>query len=111
MSPGFVSSQKLSAVPVDLKIPIAPTPVKADSKIHLIYELHITNFRARNLELTRVEVFKEGANNSPLASYEGAELSSRLVRPGAPPDLSNKRIIGGGMRAVIFLDITARLDL
>jgi murein DD-endopeptidase MepM/ murein hydrolase activator NlpD len=106
ISPGFVSAQKLSAVPVDLEIPIAPTPVKADGKIHLLYELHITNFRARNLELTRVEVLKDGASNSPSASYEGTELSSRLARPGAPADLSDKRIVGGGMRAVIFLDIT-----
>jgi murein DD-endopeptidase MepM/ murein hydrolase activator NlpD len=107
ISPCLVSAQKLSAVPVDLEIPVAPTPVKADGKIHLLYELHVTNFRARNLELTRVEVLKDGANNSPLASYEGAELSSRLARPGAPADLPDKRVIGGGMRAVIFLDISA----
>jgi murein DD-endopeptidase MepM/ murein hydrolase activator NlpD len=106
ISPRLVFAQKLSAVPVDMEIPVAPTPVKADSKIHLLYELHVTNFRARNLELTRVEVLKDGANNSPLASYEGAELSSRLARPGAPADLSDKRVIGGGMRAVIFLDIS-----
>jgi len=106
ISPSFMFAQRLSAVPVDLEIPIAPNPVKADGKIHLLYELHATNFRVKNLELTRLEVLKEGANNSPLASYEGAELSSRLARPGAPPDLLDKRIIGGGMRAVIFLDIS-----
>ena len=43
-----ISAQTLSAVPVDLEIPLAPTPVKADGKIHLFYELHITNFRAKN---------------------------------------------------------------
>ena len=106
ISPSYISAQKPSAVPVDLEIPVAPTPVKANGKIHLLYELHVTNFRAKNLELTSVEVLKDDVNKLPLASYEGTELISRLARPGAPADLSDKRIIGGGMRAVVFLEIT-----
>lgn len=105
ISPSYISAQKVSAIPVDLEIPIAPAPVKANGKIHLLYELHVTNFRAKNLELTRLEVLKGDLNNSPLAIYEGAELTGRLGRPGAPADLSDKRVIGGGMRAVIFLEI------
>ena len=41
--PYCLFAQKLSAVPVDLEIPIAPTPVKANGRVHLFYELHITN--------------------------------------------------------------------
>ena len=110
INPSYVSAQKLSAVPVDLEIPIAPTPVKADGKIHLLYELHITNFRAKNLELTRIEVLNDVMNSLPLASYKEAELTSRLGRPGAPPDLPDKRVIGGGMRAVVFLQITVNAE-
>ena len=99
-------AQKLSAVPVDLEVPVAPTPVRAEGKTHLLYELHLTNFRAKNLELTRVEVFKDKADSLPIASYKDAELISRIGRPGSPSDLSDKRVIGGGMRAVIFLQIT-----
>ncbi|MDQ3821002.1 MAG: hypothetical protein M3362_25425, partial [Acidobacteriota bacterium] len=58
MSPSFIFAQKPSAIPIDLEIPVAPTPVKAGGKIHLLYELHITNFRAKSLELMRVEVLK-----------------------------------------------------
>jgi len=104
------SAQRISAVPVDVEIPVAPTPVRANGKIHLLYELHLTNFRARSLELTRVEVLKDEANAVPLASYQDAELVSRLGRPGAPSDLADKRIIGGGMRAVVFLGITFDRD-
>lgn len=104
-NPSFVLAQKLSAVPVELEVPMAPTPVKADGKVHLIYELHITNFRARNLEVIRVEVLGD-ANALPLASYKDEELTSRIASPGAPPDLPDKRIIGGGTRAVVFLQIT-----
>jgi murein DD-endopeptidase len=106
INPSFILAQKLSAVPVDLEIPVAPTPVKANGKVHLFYELHLTNFRAKSLELTRVEVLGDAANVSPLASCKDEELTGRMARPGAPPDLSDVRIIGGGMRAVLFLQIT-----
>jgi len=105
INPSLVLPQKLSAVPVDLEIPVAPTPVKADGKVNLIYELHITNFRAKNLELIRVEVLGDTVNALPLASYKDEDLTTRISRPGAPPELSDKRIIGGGMRAVVFLQI------
>ncbi len=108
MCSGLASAQKLSAgIPLELQIPVAPTPVWADGKIHLFYELHITNLRSRNLELTRIIVAKGGAESSFLASYEASGLIERLGRPGAPADLADKRIIGGGMRAVAFLEIVA----
>lgn len=110
ISPNYVSAQKISAVPVDVEIPVAPTPVRANGKIHLLYELHLTNFRAKSLELTRLEVVKDEVNALPLTSYKDAELVSRLARPGAPSDLADKRIIGGGMQAVIFLEITFDRD-
>ncbi|MEK6337318.1 MAG: M23 family metallopeptidase [Acidobacteriota bacterium] len=106
ISPNCVSAQGISAVPVDVEIPAAPTPVRANGKIHLLYELHLTNLRARSLELTRLEVLKYEVNALPVASYKDAELISRLARPGAASDLPDKRVIGGGMRAVVFLQIT-----
>jgi murein DD-endopeptidase len=106
INPNYVSAQKTSAVPVDVEIPVAPTPVRANGKVHLLYELHLTNFRAKSLELTRVEVLTDDANTSLLASYKDAELISRLARPGARSDLTEKRLIGGGMRAVVFLELT-----
>jgi murein DD-endopeptidase MepM/ murein hydrolase activator NlpD len=99
-----VPAQKLSTVPVDLEIPFAPMPVKANGKMHLLYELHVTNFSARNLEITRLEVLND-SSNSILARYDDVELIGRLGRPGAPSNLPDKRVIGGGMRAVVFLEI------
>ena len=106
IKPNYVSAQKISAVPVDVEIPVAPTPVRANGKMHLLYELHLTNFRAKSLELTRVAVFKDAANVQPLAQFEGTNLISLLYRPGRASDLPDMRVIGGGMRAVIFLQIT-----
>lgn len=90
---------------VDLDIPMPPTPVRAGGKIQLVYELHVTNFRPENLELTGVEIYADERNAKPLATYRGAELGDLLARPGASPDLPDKRVIGGGMRAVVFLQL------
>ena len=74
-----------------------------------MYELHLTNLRAVPLEVTRVEVLRE-EDGSQLAAYQDAELSGRLARPGAPNDLPDKRVIGGGMRAVLFVQIVLPPD-
>jgi murein DD-endopeptidase len=88
---------------LDIQIPVAPTPVRTNGRMILAYELHITNFRAIDLALTRIEVFSGKQNPAPLASYQDAELSNSLGRPGVRPDLPDKRMIGGGMRAVFFV--------
>lgn len=118
-SNGFAQTQTHSAVPVDLEIPIAPTPVRADGKTHLVYELHITNFDkpSRDLTLTSLEVLGEATGETSLvrlspdvgnpdpalrARLVGETLTKQISRPGAPKDLPDKRRIAGGMRAVVF---------
>jgi murein DD-endopeptidase len=102
----LASAEKLSpGIPVDLHIPVAPTPVKANGKVRLLYELHITNLRAKSLQLSRIIVAKGGTERSFMASYEASALTERLGRPGAPADLADKRVIGGGMQAVAFLEL------
>lgn len=107
-SSGLAQAQTHSAFPVDLEVPIAPTPVKADGKVHLVYELHITNFDkpARDLTLTRLEVLGDGQDTAPLARLVGEDLAKQMGRPGAPKNLPDKRRIAGGMRAVVFIWIT-----
>jgi len=53
-----------SAALVDLDVPMPPTPVRAGGKIQLVYELHVTNFRPENLELTAIEVYKDEGTQS-----------------------------------------------
>jgi len=105
LNPRDTQGQRLLTIPIDIEIPVAPTPVKANGKMHVLYELHLTNFRGSNLEITRVEVLNDASNGLVLASYTDAELTGRLGRPGAPSNLPDKRVIAGGMRAVIYLEI------
>jgi len=88
---------KMSFPPfVDLEIPLAPTPVKANGKQWLVYEMHITSFFTNILELTRVEVLR---GKKPLASYQDEELTTRIAHagfwvtgPGWPDDPASIRV-------------------
>src|SRR6266498_1444626 len=71
-------------LPVEMNVPVAPTPFKADGKTHIVYELHLTNFGSNELMLSRIEVLG-GSGFSTVAQYEGTELATRLARPGLPP--------------------------
>jgi hypothetical protein len=66
-----------------------------------VYELHVTSFRAADVEWKRLEVLSEDGH--PLASYSGAELEKLLTRPGAAGVNKEPRRIGAGLRAVAFL--------
>jgi hypothetical protein len=94
-----------SPIPVDVEVPQPPTPVKANGQLHLLYELHITNFDASALLLTRVDILGDDPSAPPLASYQDAELISRLERYGLPGEIPDKRLIGGGLRAVVYLQL------
>jgi murein DD-endopeptidase len=87
---------------VDIQIPSLPIPVRIAGKKHLAYELHITNLRPVDVALTRIEVL-DADRKSRLGEFSDAELDERLGRPGARPDLADKRVIGAGMRAVFYL--------
>jgi len=95
--------ERPAAIPVDLSVSFAPRPVSAEGQRHLLYELHITNFGRADLTLERLDVLDVTTNI--VATYEGNALQGILARPGvSAPDL---RIIGGGLRAVAFLDVVA----
>jgi murein DD-endopeptidase len=86
---------------IDVQIPVAPIPVRIAGKTHLGYELHITNFRTLDVALTRIEVL-DGYRQSSLAAFQDSELVRRLGRPGVGTTLADKRVIGPGMRAVVY---------
>lgn len=91
---------------VDLAVPMPPTPVKANGKAHLFYELNITNLSDEPLRLTRLEVLADETGAVPIATFQDAELTGQLLRYGNLADLPDERLIGGGMRAVVFLHLT-----
>jgi murein DD-endopeptidase len=90
-------------LPLNLEVPTAPTAFTAEGKMHLVYELHITNFdvSGQNLRLKRIEVLDSGAT---VASFEGSDLMGILARVGGPGD--DHRLLDAGRRAIAFLWVT-----
>jgi murein DD-endopeptidase len=87
---------------VDVQVPVAPTPVRIAGRRHLVYELHITNLGSDDVQLVAVDI-EDAGRRARLASYRGSPLVAMLGRPGVRPDMPDRRRIGGGLRAVLFI--------
>ena len=94
-----------SGLPIEVAVPSAPIAVRGGGASHLLYELHLTNFRNAPAELKRVEVHGGDDESRVLASYAGEEISSRMLRPGTPPGPLDQRVLTGGMRAIVMLEL------
>src|SRR5262245_29213762 len=105
--PAFAQQPDFAEVLLDM--PVLPVPVKSNNKPQLLYELHITNTVKAELELVRIDVFADQISKTPLVSYDGAHIENWLRRPGLADDLPNKRLVGAGYRAVIFLNVAVEL--
>jgi len=85
---------------VEVLVLCAPTPVRAEGKFHLVYELHITNFSEKDVTLTRVDVLGD-KSTAPITTYEGAQLAEQLSTPGRMTP--EKARLGGGQRLIVFI--------
>jgi murein DD-endopeptidase len=86
---------------VEMQVPFAPASVRIAGKRYLVYELHLTNLRSVDVSLTRVEVV-DADRRTRVAEYRGPELARWLGRPGVTSDGADRRLIGGGMRAILY---------
>jgi hypothetical protein len=93
--------------PIDVWIPEPPTAFRADGKMHLVYELRLTNFSSQDCALTRVEVLRGGGDHQMLAKYEGADLVGSIARPGAQQLTGTDKLrLGSGLSGVVYLWVT-----
>jgi len=96
--------QTPSTAPVNIVVASEPHPFVADEKVRLFYELFLTNFSSRDVELTRIEVMS-GRGHQALARYEGDGIQKMLSIAGSDtPQLDTRKIPGGGT-AILFLDL------
>ena len=97
-------SESHSAFPVDITAGPRPQPFLADGKMHLLYELRLTNFSASPIELLALDVLGD-ASDIPLASYRGDTLEKLLVPIGPHDNGSKVQAIAGGRSITVFLDL------
>jgi murein DD-endopeptidase len=117
MMAGSASAQTHSAFPVEILSGPSTQPFMADGKLRLMYELHITNFSPRAVDLNGLEVLGDKA--APLASYKGDALEKMLYSAGSDvsaPDAtpedkaSRSHTIAGGRRLIVFVDLALPAD-
>jgi peptidase M23-like protein len=114
--PALAAQAVQRQAPVEVTTPKPPTPVMADGKNMLGYELHVTNFGSRPLALKSVEVFSSLTATQPIAMRRDSSLRAAF-QIGARMQMSDARETHGssagealridaGERAVVFLWLT-----
>ncbi|HJR67654.1 MAG TPA: hypothetical protein VJ802_14580, partial [Gemmatimonadaceae bacterium] len=103
--PRLVEAQAQLPPFVEMRVAKAPTVVTGKGTGMLVHELHVTNFQATPLTLTRLEVLSGEADDGVLLALEDSTLARALSRPGItpPPPLLERARLNGGLRAVVFL--------
>jgi murein DD-endopeptidase len=86
----------------DCVMPISPVAFKADSKWHLVYELHVANMDKWDYAFTRIDVVSGEAAHKTLASFSGSELDGMFSHPGLPKAEKAARLVPGEFGAVFM---------
>jgi hypothetical protein len=91
---GATAPVPLRVTPVTMRVDNVPVPVMgSDARIHVIYELELTNFSSERVTLDRLEVL-DAARGTTLATLDVAEVANRLVvhdKAAVPGDSARRR--------------------
>jgi len=104
------STRPILTAPIDVSIPKAPIPFRADGQTHLVYELNITNLGADECLLDRVAVLVPGETGREVAEYSGERLADAVARPGLALRGAAKLTIAAGQRASVYVWVTVPAD-
>jgi len=99
----LVAAQEHSSFPVNVDIPKPPSPLVADGRTRLVYELHLTNFYSKAFDLEGIDII---AGDQTLEAYRADTLAALLRSVGAESDKGKVRTIEGGKAMVVFIDLT-----
>jgi murein DD-endopeptidase MepM/ murein hydrolase activator NlpD len=93
-------AQQIGRTAVEVQMLQAPAEVVALGRVHIVYELHTTNFGTAAVSLEQLEVL---GGDAVLASWTGPQLWQRTVvigQPPAPPGAA--RALAPGARGVTY---------
>jgi hypothetical protein len=87
--------------PVLLKVEDAPVPfLGSDGRMHLVYELWMTNFSSADVIVQKVEVLSEGG---VVQGFDAAAIAGRLQPAGQRESVGK---LAGSAQALLFLHVT-----
>jgi Peptidase family M23 len=85
---------------LDVQAPMPPAVARINGQLHLVYELHMTNFSPRTVTLTRIDLLSE---HNLLNTYEGDALLSGLSMVGASARTGENPRLEGGHQAIFYV--------
>jgi len=91
---------------LEARVPFAPTAFPSGDHSHVVYELYLTNFSERPIQLQRIDVLDARKPDSrKLASFEAESLDAVLQPVGsqAPENKADIREIRAGATVVAFI--------
>lgn len=87
--------------PVLLKVETAPVPfLGSDGRVHLVYELWMTNFSSADVTVEKVDVVGDG---KVIQSLDAAAIATRLQPAGQRESVGK---LAGSAQALMFLHVT-----
>src|SRR5712691_1324861 len=93
---------------IEMRVPFEPTAFPSGPHFYVMYELHLTNFGAVPLSLSRIEVLDADVETAPpVAAFEAEQLEAMLQPLGGRTlsDRKEKLVIAGGQSAIVFLSV------
>lgn len=80
---------------IDIQVPVAPVSVQIAGRPHLVYELHVTNFRPYDVILNRLEII-DAVRGSRIAELHDSQLAAHLGRVGTRAEGRERQIVPAG---------------
>ena len=93
---------------LEMRVPFEPTAFPNEARMHLLYELHLTNFATSPLYLSRIEVLDaDAAAVEPIATFQAEPLEKIFQAVGGktPTSQNGSLTIPNGRTAIIFMSI------
>jgi hypothetical protein len=93
---------------LEMRVPFEPTVFPSGPHFYVMYELHLTNFGAASLTLSRIEVLDADAETAhPIATFEQEQLEAMLQPLGSRThsDRNERRVIAGGQNTIVFMSV------
>jgi hypothetical protein len=97
-----------SHLQLEVRVPFEPTAFPSGPHFYAIYKLHLKNFGAVPLTLSRIEVLDADAETGrPIATFEAEELEAMLQPLGGRTlsDRKERLVIAGGQSAIAFMSV------
>jgi murein DD-endopeptidase MepM/ murein hydrolase activator NlpD len=87
----------------DMAVVQPPGLVTVEGRRSLVFELHLTNFSAGPLAISRLRVLGDGG--AVLRTFQGPELAGRVQLVGRSPDGASATLVPTGARAIVYVEL------